>query len=169
MKILLAVPLIAGLAMAQDPMSNDIRTLWTGVKNNVARAAEKMPEENFAFKPAPEVRSFGQLIGHIADAQFMICSAALGEARSPAGVEKSKTAKADLVAALKESIDYCDKAYGALTDATAAGTVKLFGRERTRISALAMNVSHSNEHYGNIVTYMRIKGLVPPSSEPRPR
>jgi len=78
------------------------------MKNFVVRAAEKMPEENYAFKPVPEVRSFGQMIGHIADAQFMICAAAKSEKREPAGVEKTKTTKADLVAGLKESISYCD-------------------------------------------------------------
>jgi uncharacterized damage-inducible protein DinB len=156
---------LAGAAMAQP--AADVRTVWDGVKNNVVRAAEKMPEENYSFKPVPEVRSFGQLIGHIADAQFMICGAAKPEKRSPAGIEKSKTSKADLVAALKESVAYCDAVYAATTDASAAEKVSMFGRERSRLGALAMNVSHSNEHYGNIVTYMRMKGLVPPSSEPR--
>jgi uncharacterized damage-inducible protein DinB len=169
MRIVFLLTLAAAAAVAQDPVSEDMRGLWNGVKNNVARAAEKMPEEHYSFKPSPDVRSFGQLIGHIADAQFSICAASLGEARGPAGIEKSKTSKAELAAALKESIEYCDKAYAALTQANAAEAVKIFGRERTRISGLAMNISHSNEHYGNIVTYMRIKGLVPPSSEPRPR
>lgn len=159
----------AGIALAQNPLQNDLKGAWNGVKNNVLRAAEKMPEEHYAFKPVPEVRSFGQLIGHIADAQFGICAASLGQKREAAGIEKSKTSKADLVAALKESISYCDDAYDSASDAKASETVKMFGRERTRYGALAANISHSNEHYGNIVTYMRIKGLVPPSSEPRGR
>lgn len=154
-------------ALAQNTISADIKTLFGGVANNVVRAAEKMPEENYAFKPVPEVRSFGQLIGHIADSQFMICSAAKGEKRAPAAVEKTKTSKADLVSALKESVAYCDAVYAETTDAKGAETIKMFGRDRTRAAALIMNLSHSNEHYGNLVTYMRSKGLVPPSSEPR--
>jgi uncharacterized damage-inducible protein DinB len=160
--LIFAVP-----SFAQDPLVNDAKAMWDGVKNNVVRAAEKMPEENYAFKPVPEVRSFGQLIGHVADAQFMLCAIAKGEKRAPAGVEKSKTTKADLVASLKESVAYCDAVYAEMTGAKATETIKMFGRDRTRLGALLMNTSHSNEHYGNIVTYMRIKGLVPPSSEPR--
>jgi uncharacterized damage-inducible protein DinB len=109
------------------------------------------------------------LIGHVADAQFMICAAAKGVPRPEVQVEKTKTTKADLVAALKESDAFCDSVFADLTDAKAAEPVKMFGRERARLTVLNMNTSHSNEHYGNIVTYMRIKGLVPPSSEPRQR
>ena len=163
--ILLAV---AGAAPAADPLVAEARGGWDMVKNNVVRAAEKMPEENYAFKPVPEVRSFGQLIGHIADAQYMMCSAAKGEKRDPAGVEKTKTTKADLVAALKESVSYCDAVYSGLSDAQAAGTIKMFGRERSKLGVLYFNISHDNEHYGNLVTYMRMKGIVPPSSEHRP-
>lgn len=158
---------VTGVALAQNPLSAELKAFWGNVKNNVVRAAEKMPEENYAFKPVPEVRSFGQIIGHVADAQYMICSGALGEKREPAGVEKTKTTKADLVAALQDSVKYCDGAYDALTDAKMAEMVKMFGRERTRMGALLMNASHSWEHYGNLVTYLRIKGIVPPSSEPR--
>jgi len=158
---------VAGVALAQDPLSADAKMFWGNVKNNVVRAAEKMPEENYSFKPVPEVRTYGQILGHIADTHYMICSTVLGEKREPAGVEKTKTSKADLVAALKDSVSYCDKAYEGLTDATAAQMVKMFGRERSRLGALNMNASHSWEHYGNLVTYLRIKGIVPPSSEPR--
>lgn len=156
-----------GVALAQNPLSADLKAFWGNVKNNVVRAAEKMPEENYTFKPVPEVRTFGQIIGHIADAQYMMCSGALGEKRSPAGVEKTKTTKAELVAALQDSVKYCDGAYDKLTDGTAAEMVKMFGRERTRMGALLTNASHSWEHYGNLVTYLRIKGIVPPTSEPR--
>jgi uncharacterized damage-inducible protein DinB len=160
--LLLAVP-----AFSQDPNVASAKALWDGVKNNVLRAAEKMPEENYAFAPADSVRTFGKLVGHVADAQFMICSMAKGEKRDPAGIEKNKTAKADLVGGLKESIAYCDAVYAELTTAKAGEPVKLFGREHTRLGVVFLNTSHSNEHYGNMVTYMRIKGLVPPSSEPR--
>lgn len=167
MAAICVIVLCAGAAVAQNPLSTDTKMAWNTVKNYIARAAEKMPEENYAFKPVPEVRSYGQLIGHIADAQFMLCAAASGEKRAPAGIEKTKTTKSDLIAALKESNEYCDGVYNGMTDAKAVEMVKGRGGERPRLGILNMNTSHSNEHYGNIVTYLRIKGLVPPSSEPR--
>lgn len=166
--VMLSLPGLAQQAATTNPLSSEARAAWEGVRNNVLRAAEKMPEENYAFKPVPEVRSFGQLIGHVADAQFSICSPAKGMPRPEVQVEKTKTTKADLLAWLKDSDALCDSAFTDLTDAKAVEPVK-FGRERARLTVLNMNTSHSNEHYGNIVTYMRLKGLVPPSSEPRPR
>ncbi|MBL8214554.1 MAG: DinB family protein [Bryobacterales bacterium] len=158
---------ITGALWAQNPMSADAKALYEGVRNNLIKAADKMPEENYSFKPVPEVRSFGQLVGHVADAQYLFCSAVKGEKVAPKGIEKTKTSKADLTAALKEAFAYCDAAYAAMTDADAAKITKFFGRERANITVLHFNNSHNNEHYGNIVTYMRIKGLVPPSSEGR--
>jgi uncharacterized damage-inducible protein DinB len=125
-----------------------------------------MPEENFSFKPTPEVRSFGSLLGHVADAQYGFCGAVKGESKR-LGIEKSKTSQADLVAALKDAFAYCEDAFKTLTDATAAEKVKFFGGEWTKLEVLNFDIAHNFEHYGNMVTYMRIKGLVPPSSEPR--
>lgn len=157
----------AGALAAQNPLATETKGMYTGVKNNLIKAAEKMPEENYAFAPTPEVRTFARLVGHVADAQYLFCSAVKGEKPPVSGIEKSKTAKADLVAALKDAFAYCDGAYDSLSDTEAVKNVKFFGRERTKLSTLYFNTSHNNEHYGNIVTYMRIKGLVPPSSEGR--
>lgn len=170
MKHLALLAAAAGLLTAQAP---DLKTLTGGaqalqntVKNYVLQSAEKMPEEHFAFKPVPEVRSFAALLGHIADAQYAFCSAVLGEKNPSPGVEKTKSTKAELAAALKEAFAYCDKAY-AISDALAAETVKFFGAERTKLNVLSFNTAHTWEHYGNLVTYMRMKGIVPPSSERR--
>lgn len=159
--------LFTGALSAQNPLSTSTKGLYDGVKNNIVKAAEKMPEENYGFKPVDGVRSFGQLVGHLADANNMFCSAVKGEKNPNPGIEKGKTAKADLVQALKNAAAYCDGVYAAMTDANAAEAKKMFGRDFTNLSLLNLNTSHSNEHYGNIVTYMRIKGLVPPSSEGR--
>lgn len=175
MALLLSIPLTAVLLSAQstpaqpvsDPLSAGNKRIYEIVKNYLIKAAEKMPEENYAFKPTPEVRSFGQIVGHVADAQYLFCSAALGDKNPAPGIEKSKTTKADLVQALKDGFAYCDKAYDGMTDAHAAEIVKFFGRDSAKLSVLAFNNAHNDEHYGNIVTYMRIKGLVPPSSEAR--
>jgi uncharacterized damage-inducible protein DinB len=164
--LLLAAGLSTAL-MAQNPLSTETKAMYEAIRNNITRSADKMPEENFAFKPVPEVRSFGQLIGHIADAQYLFCSAVKGEKNPAPGIEKTKSSKADLVSALKEAFAYCDAAYTAMTDQSAMEMVKFFGRERSKLNVLNFNSSHNNEHYGNIVTYMRIKGLVPPSSEGR--
>ena len=166
---LLLVSTLATLSAqtADNPLSASTKGLYTMAKNNITRAAEKMPEENYAFKATPEVRSFGQLLGHVADANYMFCSAALGEAAPVKGIEKEKTTKADLVPALKDSFTYCDKAYDGMTDAAATQKMKFFNSERPKLGILDFNVVHDYEHYGNLVTYLRLKGIVPPSSEPR--
>lgn len=159
-------PAAPAAAMANGAIVG-LKMPWNRVKDILVRAAEKMPEENYAFKPTPEVRSFGQLVGHVADANFMFCSMALGETPSPRDIEKTKTSKADLVAALKESFAACDKVFGE-TDAQLATATKLFGSETNRFGVVGLLIGHDWEHYGNMVTYLRMKGLVPPSSEPRP-
>jgi uncharacterized damage-inducible protein DinB len=166
--MMLSLPGLAQQGAPANPLSSELRGARDYVQNLILRAAEKMPEENYAFKPAPEVRSFGQIVGHIADAQFSLCSMVKGVARPDVQVEKTKTTKADLIEALKESDAFCSGVSADLTDAKAVELVKVWGQERTRLSALYGNTGHDMEHYGNLVTYMRIKGLVPPSSEPRP-
>lgn len=161
---------ISGVLLAQsgsDPLTAGIKGIYNISKNDVVKAAAKMPEENYSFKPTPEVRSFGQIVGHVADAQYLFCSAAMGETNPAPGIEKSKTAKADLVSALNAAFAYCDKAFNVMTDAHAADMVKFFGGNQPKLAILAFDSAHNMEHYGNLVTYMRMKGLVPPSSEPR--
>jgi uncharacterized damage-inducible protein DinB len=134
----------------------------------IERAAEKMPEEEYAFKPDPAVRSFGQILGHVADANFSFCSGVLGESSPSPGIEKTKTRKAELRVALHDAFAYCSRAYDTLTDASASETIKAFGQERNKLGVLWFNASHNLEHYGNLVVYMRLKGIVPPSSESKP-
>jgi uncharacterized damage-inducible protein DinB len=153
-------------ASSQNPAVTGLKGPWSRAKDLVIRAAEKMPEENYAFKPSPDVRSFGQLVGHVADANFMFAAMAEGRKPAPHDIEKTKTSKADLVAALKESFAAADKAF-AMTDAELATPAKLFGAETNRFGVVGLLIGHDWEHYGNMVTYLRIKGIVPPSSEPR--
>ena len=129
------------------------------------RSPEKMPEENYTFKPVETVRSYGQIVGHVADAQYLFCSISLGEKNPAPDIEHTKTSKADLIAALNTAFAYCDKAYGGMTDATAVQTIKLFGNDAPRLGALTVNNMHDLEHYGNLATYVRMKNIVPPSSE----
>ena len=124
-----------------------------------------MPEESYNFKPTDAVRSYGQIIGHLADAQYTFCSTAMGEKNPGLNIEKSKTTKAELVSALKDAVAYCDKAYDSMTDATGAQMVKFFGMDMPKLGVLNINNLHDMEHYGNLVTYMRMKNIVPPSTE----
>ena len=150
----------------QNPLSAYNKEIYEGVKNILLRSAEKMPEEFYSFKPTDAVRSFGQIIGHVADAQYLFCSIVLGEKNPAPKIEKTKTSKADLIAALKDAFAYSDKAYNSMTDASATQMVKLFGGDTPKLGVLTVNSLHSVEHYGNLITYMRMKNIVPPSSEP---
>src|SRR5579864_6855560 len=114
--IFLALTGLAALqAQTDNPLSTEVKGSYTNVKNNLLKAAEKVSEADYAFKATADVRPFGALIGHTADSNLRTCSAINGEAKQ--GGASSKTAKADLVAALKESFAECDKAFDALTDA----------------------------------------------------
>ena len=167
----LAAVQVAALAQGSttapaNPISESEKGVYAMLSGVVIAAAQKMPEESYSFKPTPEVRSFGQLVGHLADANYYFCSTAAGETK-PSDVEKSKTAKADLVAALKEAVAYCNKTYAAMTDAKGSEMTKMMNFNMAKLTVLAANFAHNYEHYGNMVTYMRIRGIVPPTSEKR--
>jgi uncharacterized damage-inducible protein DinB len=160
---------VAAQSQASAPASGAVtasRILWQQVTRNITTTAEELPDSLYAYQPTPEVRTFGQLFGHIAGSQYLFCAAALGEPeRAEDAVEKATTSKAGLVAALKASTDYCNRAYAQSDSAAMAGT-ELFGEKQTRVFALIMNAQHNGEHYGNLVTYLRLNGIVPPSSRP---
>jgi uncharacterized damage-inducible protein DinB len=173
MRVILSALLVCFLAPAEgsaqeSPLSAHNKVIYGGLKGLLLRSAERMPEENFGFKPTDSVRTFGQLLGHVADSQYLFCSRVLGEKNPAPKVEETRTSKADLIAALKDSFAYCDKAYDGLTDASAAQVVKLFGKDAPKLGVLNVNNAHGAEHYGNLVTYMRMKNIVPPSSDPPP-
>jgi uncharacterized damage-inducible protein DinB len=164
---------LSGSAQAQtaNPLSAGAKRTYDIAKGYITRAAEKVPEDQYAFKPTPDVRSFGQLVGHVTDAHYGFCAAAAGE-KPPMGgfdgtssIEKTKTSKADLQKALADSFAYCDKVHAGITDAAGSATVKFFTGEMAKLSILEFNTHHDFEHYGNMVTYMRLKGITPPSSE----
>ena len=165
---------LCGTASAQsptaaNPVSSGVRTAWDGAKRNLTQSAERMPEADYAFRPVATVRTFGEILAHVAGANYVFCSAAKGE-KSPhaeAAFEKTATTRAQIVKVLNESIAYCDAAYATLDDKRAGETVELpFGMGKgARALPLMLNTGHLQEHYGNLVTYFRIKGMVPPSSQ----
>lgn len=129
----------------------------------IVQAAEQVSEADYAFKPVETVRSLGELFGHVANANYMICSTIRGQ-RSPATADYEKANKAAIVAALKASQTYCSDAAKAMASKH-HDAVSLFGMNGDVTWAFNFNSSHNAEHYGNIVTYMRLKGMVPPSSQ----
>ncbi len=156
---------VAAFAQA-NPFTDAVKAQLAQIKAPIIRTAEKVGEDLYAFKPTPEVRSLGQLIGHIADGNNGICSAASGMKPAATGIEKSATTKAALQKALAESFAFCEQALASMDDKKGAELAKSFLGMQPRLMVFAFNNSHLNEHYGNLVTYMRLKGIVPPSSEP---
>ena len=164
---LAAVTVIPIAAFAQEnnnALTGGEKGFYSMVSHSAIGAAEEMPDADYSFKPTPDVRSFGQIVGHLAEAQYVFCSTALGEPNPKKEIEKSKTSKTDLVAALKEAVAYCGKAYD-MTDVQAGAMTKFFGHDMAKLTVLTINTAHTDEHYGNMVTYLRIKGLVPPTSK----
>ena len=183
-KLILLLPVLAASAFAQpaapdpsNPISASLRNLYMGNRNNIVRTADKMPEENYGMRPGPqeEVRTFGQQVGHVARFNYLWCGQAKGEKNPSAGADLEKLpTKAELLKALNDAFAYCDSAYAALTDASGMEVIDITqesGRQtrNLRMALLILNYGHNNEIYGNLVTYLRIKSIVPPSSEPRPQ
>ena len=166
---LCSMPASAQTASTANPISSAVRTAWDGAKRNLTRSAELMPDADYGFRPVNTVRTFGEVLAHVAGANYVFCSAAKGE-KTPyaeAAFEKTATTRAQIIKVLNESIAYCDAAYAALDDRRAAETIDLaFGSGKgPRAAPLMQNTGHLQEHYGNLVTYFRIKGMVPPSSQ----
>lgn len=164
-----AVVFVAVFASAGLAQENAVVSSLKGVhelpKGFIMRTAEMLSQELYDFRPTDEVRTAGQILAHIADAQYLFCSGAAGEeSPSEESVEQTRSEKADIIAALEESFAYCDGIYDGLSDAQGAEMIEFFGAQRTRVAALAMNTAHNYEHYGNLVTYMRLNGITPPSS-----
>jgi uncharacterized damage-inducible protein DinB len=156
-----------GYAEALSPsLASMAKATHATIRRNLAEAAEIMPADNYSFKPTPEVRSFAELIEHVASANLFFCSQAKGDSASPKYVKAND--KAALVKALNDALAYCDDVYAATTDATFSQLVKVtgpIGRTKTQRGAVLMfNTTHNNEHYGNVVVYLRLKGIVPPST-----
>lgn len=159
--LLVVAPLTA---QSGNHVAGTVRDVWTPTIGYITTAAEEMAEAKYGYRPVAGVRSFGELIGHIAGTQHLLCAAILGEpVPAEDAVEKSATTKAALVAALKESTAHCAKAH-TISDAAGNEEISVFGQRHTKLWALTLNAVHNGEHYGNIVTYLRMNGMVPPSS-----
>jgi uncharacterized damage-inducible protein DinB len=165
----LATPAFAQDTISPADASASSLRLFGVASTYITKSAEKMPEEHYAYRPTPEVRSYAQLLGHIADAQYTICSMALGEKQPVNDIEKTKTSKADLSKALTDSFAYCTKAHDTLSGAKGAEIIDGIRGKHPRVGVLYFNTMHTFEHYGNVITYLRMKGIVPPSTEGQQR
>ena len=160
-----AVLMIPGVAFGQgSPLPSEVQGSYAHIKANLLKAADKMPAESYSFKPMPDVRSFARVVNHVTEAQMHICDASNGAA-SDAKMPTETADKAAIVEALKASFAECDKAYAGLTDANMAELLGTGTAKRTRLSMLWGNVAHDNEQYATLSLYLRLKGIVPPSSE----
>jgi len=157
----------SGQPQAENPASWTLQRYYTGTKDIVLRAAEKMPEQHYSFRPVPEVRTFGEIVAHVAWTNFNLCSMVKGEANPMAqqNFEKTKKTKAEIAAALQASFAYCDPAFAALKDSDLGEARTMFGNAVNKAVPATQSFAHMNKHYGNLITYMRMKGIVPPSSE----
>ena len=165
--------LAAGSAMlcaqartAADPLIGSSQDLFAQISGLILRSADKIPENVWSFRATPEVRTIGQLFAHIADASNHICALAVDGKAAAVSVEQTAKTKAEIVAALKREFAGCEANYAKMTPASAVQIIDLGGMKRTRIAEMDYEVAHTWEHYGNLVTYMRLQGIVPPSSEP---
>jgi uncharacterized damage-inducible protein DinB len=169
----LAVP-SAALAQAPTPPAPQTFTLsgnmirgYQNLQRNLAEAAEKMPDASYSFKPTPEVRPFGELVAHVALSQFGTCAALKGDTAPPHKDAKEDAArsKAELIALLKESTAYCDPLLTALKDEDMTSLTKAGQNQVAKGLFLAGTNTHGNEMYGTMAVYLRLKGIVPPTTE----
>ena len=150
-----------------DPMTEGASRQMRLVQSYILRTANKVPEELYGFRPTSEVRTLGQILGHVADDVLGFCTQATGEEPPTATIEQSVTGKAPLIAALTDSFAFCDQVLSSMSDRTGAELVPFRLGPSPRLSIVYFSAAHAYEHYGNLVTYMRIQGIVPPSSERR--
>jgi hypothetical protein len=177
---LAAAALCTGMAVAQAPMGgpppppekgsmpsmiSEAMAGYTQIKTIILASVDKMPAENFSFKPTPEVRSYAELFNHVAQTQNALCAAPGGAKMAPV----TATTKEDVLAAIKKSFDLCDAAYATVTEANAMEVSGAGFMRGSKLGMIYKNVEHDNEMYGTMVVYMRLKGLVPPSTAMRGR
>jgi len=166
--ILLA--LWASSALAQesadkaDPMIETLQLTNDYVKAMVTTAADQMSEDDFAFSPTSETRSFGQLLTHIAESNYFFCSTAKGEEAPQSADSESMTNREDIITMLSSSFDYCDAIYNSAEKINPDTEIEFMGQSRSPLTVLAFRNNHVLLHYGNVITYMRLRGKVPPSS-----
>jgi uncharacterized damage-inducible protein DinB len=160
-----AMSIVPSLASAQNPLMDSVKAQHNMARDVILKTVAKVPENLFGFQPTPEVRTFARLFGHIADSSMGICASASGEKATPLNAEKTMTTKAQLSKALADAMAFCDKVIAGMDDKKGLEVTKFFTGPTVRAQVIGFNTAHNYEHYGNLVTYMRLNKIVPPSSE----
>ena len=173
-RLSMAIAIIgAATAAAQAPQGSmsasgpaaEVQRAYNGLKPNILKAANNMPDDSYTYKPTPDIRTFARVVNHITEAQTRACGAVNGSGAPSTTVPPETATKAAIVEALQASFATCDKAFASITDANATEMLPLGQNKRSRLGLLWGTVSHDNEQYATLALYMRLKGLTPPSSE----
>ncbi len=166
--LLASVPLFA---QSNNPATDEFRAGYQSIKNYLIATAERMPEESYSFRPTPEIEAFGRRVAHIANGNYGTCTGLEGEGKALNA--QTRTSKADLIAALRESFAACDRVMAGLTDRNAMEMVDAWlgqpparGPKRSRIGQVDGLLRHCSELYGYMAVYLRLKGIVPPTTQP---
>ncbi len=176
MRVMFAMAMVmtTGVMMGQAPAAPtgpigpaaEVQRTYASLKANILKSADRMPEADYQFKPTADVRTFARVVNHVTEAQLKTCGAANGTAASDMPKVPAETAdKAAIIEALKLSFAACDKAFAATTDANLTETYDVFNSKRSRVGIMWGTVAHDDEQYATLALYLRLKGLVPPSSE----
>ena len=158
--------LVAQPAAAQDsggPLASTMASFFERASNLLVATAEQVPEENYSYQPTEEVMTFGEMVGHVISHNFRLCAEG-GGVEPPAAADREATTKAELVEKLQASVDFCVPIYQE-AGANLSESASAMGSDTDRAGALVFNLTHSWQHYGNFITYVRSLGMVPPSSQ----
>ena len=167
----ISVSLLASIASAQiaqdlpnpstapNPLTNTLSLFRSNMQDKIMKSAEAMPESKYSYRPTPDVRSFSEILNHLADISYFLCSNAKGEATPPSAA--TRTSKTEIIASLKGSFDYCDGAFSGFTDAHLNDPADFWGHRTNKMFILTQLGNHDALHYGNLVTYLRLNGGVP--------
>jgi uncharacterized damage-inducible protein DinB len=144
---------------APNPLTTTLSIFRSNMQDKIMQSADKMPESKYNYQPTKDVRSFAEILNHVADISYILCSNAKGEASPDAAT--GKTSKAEVIARLKSSFAYCDGVYSGFNDAHLNDPADFWGHKTNKMFILTQVGNHDALHYGNLVTYMRLNGFEP--------
>jgi uncharacterized damage-inducible protein DinB len=152
-------PSLPNPTTAPNPLTTTISIFRSNMQDKIMKSADEMPESKYSYRPTKDVRSFAEILNHVADISYILCSNVKGEA-TPA-TATAKGSKTEIMAYLKGAFGYCDGVYPGFTDAHLNDPANFFGVRTNKMFVLTQVANHDALHYGNLVTYLRLNGLVP--------
>ncbi|MGA8273260.1 MAG: DinB family protein [Candidatus Sulfotelmatobacter sp.] len=153
-------------AQTNNPVSTALRDILPGRQKNTVAAVEAMPADKFSYKPSADQRTFGQLIVHMAETNYLLCSKAAAVPAPKVEDLKETDSKDKLVAALKASFDFCSDALAKMDDSKLAETTEVFGGKQFTRAWVGLILSGAwADHYGDAAMYLRLNGVLPPTAK----